>query len=82
MQVFEDRRFPPDLEFGCFAAIKGPQGSQWENKALLRVQMGMSARGRATMKANYVAVVLSLRELKKYAALPNTSYTSSMPSGK
>ena len=63
--MFENRNFPPDKEFGCFSAIKGPPDSQWAGKALLRVHFGASAKGRATLKAHHVAVILPLHELQK-----------------
>jgi len=67
VQVFENRKYPPDKEFGCFSAIRGPRGSPWEGKALLRVHMGASSKGRTTLKANYVALILLLQDLKKCA---------------
>jgi hypothetical protein len=66
VQVFEDRKYPPDKEFGCFAAVRGPTGSQWEEKALLRIHMG-AAKGRTTMKADHVALTLPLHDLRKCA---------------
>jgi hypothetical protein len=32
---------PPGLEFGCFAAVLGPQGSGFEGEALLRIDTGV-----------------------------------------
>ncbi len=38
--AFCDARHPPDLEFGCFAAVVGPPGSGFEGDALLRIDTG------------------------------------------
>ncbi len=43
--VFLDERYPPDLEFGCFAAVVGPPGSDLEGEALLRMNTGGQLSG-------------------------------------
>ncbi len=38
--AFADPGHPPDLEFGCFAAVLGPATSGFESEALLRIDTG------------------------------------------
>lgn len=38
--AFCDAAHPPDLEFGCFAALLGPSNSGFEGEALLRIDTG------------------------------------------
>ena len=57
-QVFKDPKNPLDKEFGCFAAIVGPPGTQLESSALLQVDVG-AAKGKAAAK-NTPAVLVSI----------------------
>lgn len=51
--AFQDDSFPPDLEFGCFSAVVGPPGSDFEGEALLRMDTGIStAISRGEVLAN------------------------------
>ena len=47
-QVFDDPHpaHQPDAEFGCCKLVYGPDDTEWDDQALLRVDMG-STRGRA-----------------------------------
>ena len=47
LQVFGDPKHPPDAEFGCCALVYGPDGSEFEGEALLRVDVGAARGGRA-----------------------------------
>ena len=47
LQVFGDPEHPPDAEFGCCALVYGPDGSDFEGEALLRVDVGAARGGRA-----------------------------------
>ena len=47
LQVFGDPRHPPDAEFGCCALVYGPDGSEYDGEALLRVDIGAARGGRA-----------------------------------
>jgi hypothetical protein len=42
--AFFDAAHPPDLEFGCFAAVLGPRGSGFEGEALLRIDTGVRCK--------------------------------------
>ena len=39
-EVFDDEDHPPDAEFGAFAVVLGLKGSAFEDKGLLRAQVG------------------------------------------
>ena len=56
VQVFKDPSNPPDKEFGCFAAVFGPPGTEWQDKALLRIDVG-SAKGKAAAKSTPAVLV-------------------------
>lgn len=45
--LFDDEEHPPDVEFGCFSALFGPQGGAHEGDALLRLDLGDAAKGGA-----------------------------------
>ncbi|KAK9918934.1 hypothetical protein WJX75_008165 [Coccomyxa subellipsoidea] len=45
-ELFNDTSRPPDVEFGCFAALFGPKASAFEGQALLRVDIGAGRTGR------------------------------------
>ena len=62
IQVFKDKEWPPEVQFGSFAAIIGPMGSPWEGDALLRVDIG-AARGRVSAKNLQILLILSTQDL-------------------
>ncbi len=64
LQVFNDPIRPPDVEFGCFAALYGPKGSAYEGQALLRVDIGAGRTGRG--KAMPVVVPMSRADVARY----------------
>ena len=53
-QAFGDPVEPPDAEFGCFAAIYGPPGSEHAAAALLRADIGAGRTGRGKAMPMYV----------------------------
>lgn len=64
-QVFGNPKWPPEAEFDCFAAIGGPTGSEFEQRVLLRIDLG-ATKGRITAKNMHVYVVISAIELYRY----------------
>lgn len=64
LQVFNDPNHPPDVEFGCFAALYGPKGSAFEGQALLRVDIGAGRTGRG--KAMPMVVPMSRADVARY----------------
>ncbi|KAK9814743.1 hypothetical protein WJX72_010741 [[Myrmecia] bisecta] len=40
VQVFVSKEFPCDAEFGCFALVYGPEGSEFSEEALVRLDIG------------------------------------------
>src|SRR5579875_2752129 len=54
-QAFGDPVEPPDAEFGCFAAIYGPLGSEHAAAALLRADIGAGRTGRGKAMPMYVS---------------------------
>lgn len=43
--AFSEPGWPPSIEFGCFAAIVGPPGSEFHGEALLRIDTGDAKGG-------------------------------------
>eukprot|EP00887_Chlorella_sp_A99_P000274 scaffold13.g274.t1 len=50
--LFGDALRPPDLEFGCFAAVHAPSGSRHAGLSLMRVDLSARAAGAARQQAD------------------------------
>ncbi|EIE24819.1 hypothetical protein COCSUDRAFT_36098 [Coccomyxa subellipsoidea C-169] len=66
-EVFHDPRRPPDVEFGCFAALYGPRGSAYEDQAVLRVDVGLGRTGRG--KAMPIVVPMKRTDVARCVAI-------------
>ncbi|BDA49228.1 Lysine-specific histone demethylase 1 homolog 1 [Coccomyxa sp. Obi] len=62
-EVFNDPNHPPDVEFGCFAALYAPKESAFEGQALLRVDIGAGRTGRG--KAMPMVVPMSRADVAR-----------------
>lgn len=56
MQVFDNPAQPPDAEFGCCQLMFGPQDTEFDNEALLRVDMGSAKGSRAKFLPLYLVL--------------------------
>lgn len=65
--MFNDPRRPPDVEFGCFAALYGPRGSAYEDQAVLRVDVGLGRTGRG--KAMPIVVPMKRTDVARCVAI-------------
>ena len=66
--MFGNALVPPDAEFGCCSLVYGPQDSDFEAEALLRVDLGDAKGGRA--KSMPVHIVLDAIDAVRCVADP------------
>lgn len=69
LQLFNDTSRPPDVEFGCFAALYGPKASAFEGQALLRVDVGAGRTGRG--KAMPMVIPMTCIDVARCVVLHN-----------
>ncbi len=72
--MFNDQNHPPDVEFGCFAALYGPKGSAFEGQALLRVDIGAGRTGRG--KAMPMVVPMSCADVARCDSSMNGAWSA------
>ena len=54
--MFDSAAMPPDAEFGCCSIVYGPQDSDFEGEALLRVDLGDAKGARAKSLPLYLVL--------------------------